>query len=191
MKFKNQNQKTYPANEAIWMPLGIQSRDVVLHNSTVATVALGSEHLEVVGFAVWFAITFMEAILSKLLTALSAEEVLGVPGLVQSSDAFLKIESLVSNSSLKIHKTHIQNSAIAVVTTRTEQAVVISFAVWESIAFEEVPGSELLATMIASEMLWMPGFTQSGNDLTDNWLLASIAASLLNSVYSLTTHVCL
>lgn len=81
------------------MPLGIQSRDVVLHDSTVATVALWSEHLEVIGFAVWLAITFMEPILSKLLTTLSAEEVLGMPGLVQSGDAFLKREPLVSKSS--------------------------------------------------------------------------------------------
>ena len=72
------------------MPLRIQSRDVVLHDGAIAAIALGSEHVEVIGTAIWFAVTFMEAFLAELVAALGTEEVLGVPGLVQSSHAFLK-----------------------------------------------------------------------------------------------------
>lgn len=72
------------------MPLGVQGRDVVLHDGTVAAIALGSEHIEIIVAAVGFAITFMEAIFTELLATLGTEEMFRVPGLIQGSYAFLK-----------------------------------------------------------------------------------------------------
>lgn len=74
--------KTYSAHEAVGVELTVERWNVVLHDCTIATSALWSEHVEVVVATIGFSITFMEAIISELLTALSAEEVLGVPGLI-------------------------------------------------------------------------------------------------------------
>lgn len=72
------------------MPLGVQGGDVVFHNGTIAAVAFGGEHFEIVVAAVRFAVTFMEAIFAKLLAALGTEEMLCMPGLIQSRNTFLK-----------------------------------------------------------------------------------------------------
>lgn len=153
------------------MPLRVQRRDVVLHDGPVAAIALRGEHLEVVVAAVGLAVALMETLLAELLAALGAEEVLRVPGLVQRRDAL------------------VQNGAIAVGTSWTKQIVVIGLAVGEAIALEEVAGSELLAAVVASEVLRMPGLAQGGDHLADNRLLAGIAAALLYSVDSLATHI--
>lgn len=71
------------------MPLGVQSRDVVFHDWLVATSTLGGKHVEVIIATVRLSIPLMEAVLAELLTALSAEEVLRVPGLLQCRHAFL------------------------------------------------------------------------------------------------------
>lgn len=71
------------------MPLAVKSGDVILHDGTVATSAFGRELIEVIVSAVGLSFTLMEALLSELLAALGAEEVLGVPGLLQSCHAFL------------------------------------------------------------------------------------------------------
>lgn len=76
------------------MPLRVKCRYVVLHDCSVAATALGREHVEVVVPTVGLSITFMEAILAKLLSTLSTEEVLRVPGLFQSRYAFLKEEKI-------------------------------------------------------------------------------------------------
>lgn len=80
---------THPANEAFSMPLRVQCWDVIFHDGAVTTSTLWCKHIEVIITAVWFAVTFMEAIFAELLAALSAEEMLGVPCLVQSSHTFL------------------------------------------------------------------------------------------------------
>lgn len=72
------------------MPLRVQRRNVVLHDRPVAAVALGRKHVEVVVAAVRLAVALMEAILAELLAALSAEEVLRVPRLLQGRHAFLR-----------------------------------------------------------------------------------------------------
>lgn len=72
------------------MPLRVECGDVVFHDGFVAATALGCEHIEVVRTAIRFAVPFMEPVLSELLPALSTEEVLRVPGLLQRSYAFLK-----------------------------------------------------------------------------------------------------
>lgn len=71
------------------MPLWVQCRNVVLHDRPIAAIALGRKHVEVVVAAVRLAVALMEAILAELLATLRTEEVLRVPCLFQSGDAFL------------------------------------------------------------------------------------------------------
>ena len=89
MKFSNKIHKshkydTYPANEAVRMPLTIKRRYIIFHDSTIATTALGCEHVEIVLAAIGLAIPLVETLLSELLAALSAKEVLGMPSLLAS-----------------------------------------------------------------------------------------------------------
>lgn len=81
---------TYSADEAIRMPLTVQSRNIIFHNGTVATATLGGKHIEVIITAIGFAISLVEAFLPELLTALCAEEVFHVPCFLQGGNAFLK-----------------------------------------------------------------------------------------------------
>lgn len=69
--------------------------------------------------------------------------------------------------------------------------MVVGLAVRLTLPLEEVPGAQFLAAMGAGEVLRMPGFSQSGDDLPDNGFVAGVAASLLAGVDSLTAHVCL
>lgn len=87
--------------------------------------------------------------------------------------------------------TYVQNWAVAIRASRTEQVVIIGFAVGFSIAFEEIAGSQLLGAMRTGEMFRMPRLPQSGDHLTDDRLLAGAAAALLASVNTLATHICL
>lgn len=128
------------ANEAVRMPLRVQCRDVILHDGAIATVALWCEHVEIIVATIWFAIAFMEAFLTELLTTLGTEKVLCMPSLVQSGDAF------------------IQNGTVAVGTSRAKQIVVVRLAIRVSVAFEEVARSQFLIAMITCEMFRMPGF---------------------------------
>jgi hypothetical protein len=79
----------YPADEAVGVPLGAEGGDVVLHDGSIATTALGCEHVEVVVPAVGPPFLLVKALLPELLPALGAEEVLRVPGLLEGSHAFL------------------------------------------------------------------------------------------------------
>jgi len=162
---------TYPADEAVRMPLRVQRRDVVLHDGPVAAIALRGKHLEVVVAAIGFAIALMESLLAELLAALGAEEVLRVPGLVQRRDAL------------------VQDGAIAVGAPRAKQIVVVRFAIGEAVALEEIAGSQLLAAVVARKVLRMPGLAQGGDHLAHNGLLAGIAAALLHGIDSLATHI--
>ncbi|KYN27216.1 hypothetical protein ALC57_03560, partial [Trachymyrmex cornetzi] len=87
---KSHKYDTYPANEAVRMPLTIKRRYIIFHDSAIATTALGCEHVEVILAAVGLAVSFVEALLAELLAALSAKEVLGVPSLLQGGHTFLK-----------------------------------------------------------------------------------------------------
>lgn len=113
----------------------------------------------------------MEAIFAKLLAALSAEEVLCVPGFIQSRYTF------------------IQNGTITIGTARAEEVVVVLFAIGEAIAFEEVACAQFLVAVVAREMLRMPGLAQSSNDLAHNGFLTGVAAALLYSINTLTIHI--
>lgn len=67
--------------------------------------------------------------------------------------------------------------------------MIIGLTVGKAIALKEIACAQLLIAVIASKMLWMPGFAQGGNDLANNGLFTGIAAALLYSVYSLTIHI--
>lgn len=162
---------TVPANKTVSMPLRIQSRHVVLHDWPVAAAAFRGKHVKVIVPTIWFAVTFMEALLAKLFAALGTEEVLCVPGLLQGCYAFIK------------------NGPIAIGAPWREQIVVIRLAVRMSIPLEEVPGAQLLRTMSTSEVFRMPGLAEGGDNLADDRLIAGAATTLLGGVHSLTAHV--
>lgn len=63
------------------MPLTVKSGDVVFHYGFAATATFRREHIEVICAAVRFAVSFVKTVLAELLSALSAEEMLSVPGL--------------------------------------------------------------------------------------------------------------
>lgn len=71
------------------MPLTVECGNVVFHDGTAASAAFGREHVEIIIATVWLAFAFMEALVSKLFPALSAEEMLSVPSLLQSCHTFL------------------------------------------------------------------------------------------------------
>lgn len=81
--------ETYPADEAVRMPLAIQSRDVVFHDGPIASTAFWCKHIEVIVSAIGLSVPLMEAFLPELFTTLGAEKVLRVPGLLESRHAFL------------------------------------------------------------------------------------------------------
>lgn len=74
------------------MPLTVQGGYVVLHDGSIAAAALGCEHVEVILAAIRLAVPLVEALLAELLAALGAEEVLGMPGLLQGGHAFLEVK---------------------------------------------------------------------------------------------------
>lgn len=57
--------------------------------------------------------------------------------------------------------------------------MVVGLAVREAVALEEVAGAELLAAVVAREMLRVPGAAQGGDHLADDRLVAGAAAPLL------------
>lgn len=67
--------------------------------------------------------------------------------------------------------------------------MVIRLAVGVSIALEEVSGAQLLVAVVTCKVLRMPGLAERGNNLSDDRLVASIAASLLGGIDSLAAHV--
>lgn len=83
-------RNTYPADEAVRMPLTVQRGYIVLHDGPITATAFGREHVEVVLAAIGLAVPLVETLLTELLAALGAEEVLSVPGLLQSGHAFLE-----------------------------------------------------------------------------------------------------
>lgn len=64
--------------------------------------------------------------------------------------------------------------------------MVVGLAVWIPIALEEVPRAELLVAVVACKMLRMELLTERCDHLTDDWLLAARATTLLLCVDSLT-----
>lgn len=74
---------TLPADEAVRVPLCVQSRDVVLRDGVVTASALGGKQVEVVLAAVRFPIHLMVPFLSELRTTHATEEMLRMPRLSQ------------------------------------------------------------------------------------------------------------
>lgn len=176
------------------MPLGVKGGDVVLHDGPVASATFGSEHVEVVVPAIGLSFAFMEAVFPKLLSTLGAEEVLHMPGLLQSSHAFLKHKNnrkIRERTEEFFEETYVQDRAVAVSASRAEEVVVVGLAVGLSIALEEVPRAQLLGAVGAREVLRMPGFAQGSNDLTNDGFFAGVAAAFLAGIDSLATHVSL
>jgi len=160
-----------PADEAIRMPLAVERRYVILHDGAIASAALWRKHIEVILPAVGLAVPLVKAVLAELLAALSAEEVFRVPRLLERCHAF------------------IENRSVAIGATGREEIVVVGLAVGMSLALEEIASSQFLIAVGASEVLGVPRLAEGGDDLADDRLLASVAASLLGRVDTLATHV--
>lgn len=162
---------TIPADETFWMPLAVESRNIVLCDRPIATPTLGGEHVKVVLPAEGFPILLVETFLPKLPATLSTEEVLRVPGLVQGGHTFIK------------------NGSITVRTAWRKDIVVICLAVRLPISLKEVLGAQLLITVGACEVLWVPGFSKCCYNLSHDRLVAGCAVSFGGSVDPLLTHV--
>ncbi|KYM93561.1 hypothetical protein ALC62_15919 [Cyphomyrmex costatus] len=103
---KSHEYDTYPADEAVRMPLTIKRRYIIFHDSAVATTALGCKHVEVILAAIRFAVSLVEALLAELLAALGAEEVFSVPGLLQGGHTFLEKNISFKSTSATLHDEH-------------------------------------------------------------------------------------
>jgi len=64
------------------MPLGVEGRNVVLHDGRVAPATFWGEHVVVILSAVGLAVLLVETVLAERVPALGAEEVFGMPVLV-------------------------------------------------------------------------------------------------------------
>lgn len=185
------------------MPLSIESWDVIFHNSSIASAAFWCKHVKVVTSAVGFTITLMEALLAKLLTTLSTEEMFCMPSFLQSRHTFLqkkkrKTKKNLIKPSLKasfyLHILswsipHIENSSIAVSTAWTEEIVIVGFTIGMSIPLKEIPRTQFLIAVIARKMFRMPCLAQCRNHLPHNGFIATRAASLLCRCNTLTIHI--
>lgn len=160
-----------PADEALWMPLSVECRDVVLHDGGVAASTLGSEHVEVVVSAVRLAILLVETIVPEGVAALRAEEVIRVPRLVQRRHAFVK------------------DGTVAVRTARREEVVVVWLTVRLAVPLEEVAGTKLLVAVRAGEVLRVPRPSQGCDYLANDGFIAGTAAALLRGGDALLRHV--
>jgi hypothetical protein len=184
---------SYPTNKAIWMPLAVQSGNVVFHDGPIAARTLWCKHIIVIGATIRFAVTFMEPFLAKLVPALSAEKVLCVPRLLQSCHTFLekKYKKRLSHRLQEQpppYATYIQNRTITVGTTWTEQIMIIWFTIRKTVPFKKVTCTQLLVAMVTRKVLWMPGLAQSGDHLSNNWFVASVTTPLLGGIHPLTAH---
>lgn len=120
------------------MPLCIQRCDEVLHDSSVTSSAPRCKHVKVILLTVRSAVLLMEAILTKRLTALGAEEVLWMPGLIQSCH------------------TPILNRSMAVGTFRSEEVMIVLLTKRLSVSLKERLRTKLLLTLSAHKVLRMP-----------------------------------
>lgn len=128
----------FHAYEALRVPLSTQRRYIVLHDWSIARATLGSKHFEVILPAVCPPFLFVKTFFPERAAALSAKEMLGVPGLVESRDTFVK------------------NGVAAVGAFGREQLVVIVFAEWFAVPLEEVLRSEFDPAVGAHKVLRMP-----------------------------------
>ena len=76
---------TYLATEALWMPLSPEGSDEALHDGPVAPLATRSILLVVALTTERLPVFLMETLGSEMFATQSAEEVLGMPSLVQST----------------------------------------------------------------------------------------------------------
>lgn len=143
-----------PADEALRVPEGVESRDVVLQNGPCTASTLGRKHVKVVLPAIRLPILLMEALWPKERSTLSTEEVFRVPCPVQGSHNFIQYRS------------------IAVVAAWGEEVMVVLLTVGLTITLKEVSGAYLLLTVSAHKVLGVPSTPHSSNHLSNDWLTA-------------------
>lgn len=182
------------------MPLGGQGRHVIFHYGPGTSAAFRGEHVEVIFPAVRPAFPLVETFFAELFAALRAEKVFRVPCLVQGRHAFLKGKKnetkLYRKKKRRIRSrrrilpdSYVQYGSVAVGASRREQIVVVRFAVRPAFAFEEIPGAQLLGTVVAREVLRVPRLAQGRDDLADDGLVARGATAFLRRVHALSVHL--
>lgn len=98
----SQNQVSYLASKAVWMPLCIKCRDKAFHYSFFTAFAARSKLLIIAFTAKGLPIFLMEPFSSKMFTAKGTKEVLRVPCSVQCTHHFLNNTKDASQKYFKI-----------------------------------------------------------------------------------------
>ena len=136
-------------NKTAGVPLRIEGRYEVLCDGIAASATFGGVLLKITIFTEGLLVFFMKSILSKLLSAVGAEEVFGMPGLVEGRNAF------------------VQDGSLAVGATWREKMVVVLLAVRPPVSLKEVLCAKFLVTVTAGEVFRVPGVTQCSDHLKD------------------------
>lgn len=67
--------------------------------------------------------------------------------------------------------------------------MIVVFAIGASVALEKVARAQFLGTVIAGEVLGVPGFPERRDDLADDGLIAGVTAALLRRIDTLPRHI--
>lgn len=81
---------SYPADKTFWVPLVVESRYIVRQDRLSAASTFWGEHVVVVLATICPPFVLVEAFITEEVSALSAKEMLRMPGFIQSSNALLK-----------------------------------------------------------------------------------------------------
>lgn len=87
-------REALPADKAFRVPERVKSRNVVLKDGTGTSTTFRGKHVKVILSAVRLSILLMETFWTKKGSTLSAEEVVWMPSLVQSSHYFIQYGSI-------------------------------------------------------------------------------------------------
>ena len=153
------------------MPLSVECGNEVGGDWSLAAAAFGRELSEEVGATESFAVLLVEALGAEFLAAVSADEVVGVPGLVEGSDAL------------------VLDGSVAVGAARREEVVVVVLAVRAGGALEEVAVAQFLAAMSAEEVLGVPHLPQRDHHLSHDGLPTGGAVALGDGADAMPAHV--
>lgn len=152
--------ETLPADEALWVPEGVESGDVILHDGLRAAFTTRRKQRQETLLTVLLSITVVKPFISECPAALDAAEALRMPVLIECRDHF------------------IENGFIAVCAVRRVQAEVIRLAVRTPVLLKEVTVPQFTFTLGAHKVFGVPHLPQRRHHLSHNRFLAGGAVSL-------------
>ena len=74
---------TSGTNEAFWVPLGVQGRNVIVGNGMRAPRAFGRKHAKITILAIGLIVFFVKSIFAEIFTAVKTDETSWMPVFVQ------------------------------------------------------------------------------------------------------------